>query len=239
MPDTGFIPWSMFQTLAGAPLFTVLFSIGVATDVRDLRWALSQPALVARSLFSVLVLVPIVGVLMAWSLDISREAQLGIALMAIAPGAPIALRRSIGAGGHHSFAATLQLLVAALAIVSMPLSAIAVNALFGTHGEVSAAVVARQVLIAQLIPLGRGLAARRVAPAFAARIEPAVRQLGGVMLFAFLVVVLASICRLVLGVEFLLTAGVIVITVLALAIGQTLGGPASETRTAVAISSAL
>lgn len=239
MPESGFIPWPVFSTIAVATVFTVMFAIGVAMDVRDLRWALSRPALVIRSLLSVLVIVPVVAVLVSRWLDLSREAQVGIMLMAIAPGAPVALRRSLDAGGHHSFAAALQLLIASLAVVTMPLSVALVNTIYGTHGEVSVAVVAQQVAIAQLIPLGLGLAVHRFAPGFAARIEPGVRRLGGMMLMAFLVVVLASIWRLVFGAGVFVAAGVMVISALALAAGHILGGPVNETRTAVAISSAL
>jgi BASS family bile acid:Na+ symporter len=239
MPDTGFVPWSAFAMMSVATVFTVMLAIGLAMDVRDLKWAASRPGLVARSLLSVLVLVPISAVLIGRALGVAPEAEVGIALLAISPGAPVALRRSMDAGGHHSFAATLQLLIASLAVLSMPLSVVALNAIFGTHGEVSPAVVAKQVLIAQLIPLGLGLAVRRFAPGFASRIEPSFRRLGGVMLIAFLVVVLASIWRLVFGAGLLVGLGAVAITALALLTGHILGGPAAETRTAVAISSGL
>jgi BASS family bile acid:Na+ symporter len=239
MPDTGFIPWSVFGLIATATVFAVMFAIGVAMEVRDLRWAASQPALVLRSLVSVLVIVPVVAIAIAQALGVSFEAQVGIALMAISPGAPVALRRSLDAGGHHSFAAVLQLLVASLAVATMPLSILALNAFHGTHGQVAAGVVLKQVLIAQLFPLSLGLMIRRVWPAAATRLEPAMRQLAGVMLAAFAVVVLASIWRLVFAAGVVLSAGVVAITAAALIIGHLLGGPLEETRTAVAISSAL
>lgn len=239
MPDAGFIPWPVFAKIAVATVFTVMFAIGIAMDLRDLRWALSHPALLVRSLFCVLVVVPVIAVAIAAVLDISREAQIGIALMAISPGAPVALRRSLAAGGHQSFAPVLQLLVASLAIITMPLSVIVLNGIHSTHGEVSVSVVLTQVLIAQLIPLSLGLAIRRLAPHFAARFEPAVRRLAGVMLASFAIVVLAAIWRMVFGAGVVLSVGVIAITALALLMGHALGGPAKETRTAVAISSAL
>jgi BASS family bile acid:Na+ symporter len=80
---------------------------------------------------------------------------------------------------------------------------------------------------------------RRFAPAVAARVEPSLRSLGAIMLMAFLVVVLASIWRLVFGAGLLVGLGAISISGIGLAIGHALGGPAPETRTAVAISSAL
>jgi len=239
MPESGFIPWSVFSTIAVATVFTVMFAIGLAMDVRDLRWAFARPLLLVLSLISVLVLVPIAALLLAQWFGLSREAQVGIALMAIAPGAPVALRRSLDAGGHHSFAAALQMLIASLAVVTMPLSVELLDQIFATSSEIAPAVVARQVLVAQLIPLGLGLLIHRFAPGLAARVEPRVRRLGGTMLIAFLVVVLASIWRLVFGAGFFVALCAFAVSAVALVSGHLLGGPIKETRTAVAISSAL
>jgi BASS family bile acid:Na+ symporter len=239
MPDSGFLPWSMFSAIALVTVFTVMFAIGLAIEAGELRWTLGQPALVARALMSVLVLMPVVAVMIGRVTGLSREAEIAVALMAISPGAPVALRRSMDAGGHHSFAAALQLLIASLAIVTMPLWVIGMNAIHGTHGDVSVRVVAQQVLIAQLIPLALGFMLRRVWPHLAARFEPAVRRLAGVMLSAFAIVVLASIWRLVFAAGLPLGVAAVAITASALALGHMLGGPRPETRTAVAISSGL
>jgi hypothetical protein len=55
-----------------------------------------------------------------WNASGQLAAQLGIVWMAIALGAPVPLRRSLGAGGHRTFAPALQILVALLEAVSMP-----------------------------------------------------------------------------------------------------------------------
>ena len=120
MLDTGIVPQPLLTAVAAATIFTVMFALGLAIDMRDLRWAWARPWLVARGLVSVLVVVPIVGVAVARALGLSLAAQVGVALMAISPGAPVALRRSLDAGSRQSFAAVLQVLVALLAIVSMP-----------------------------------------------------------------------------------------------------------------------
>src|SRR4029450_3987520 len=127
MPDTGFIPWPVFSIIRVATVFIVMLAIGTAMDVADLRWAFARPALVGRALLSGFVLVPILAVAIALSLGVSRESTIGIALMAISPGAPVALRRSLDAGGHQAFAPALQLLIALLAIVTIPLSVMVLN----------------------------------------------------------------------------------------------------------------
>ena len=56
--------------------------------------------------------------IIARALDLPRAVEIGIMLMAISPGAPVALRRSLDAGGHRSFAPALQIAVAILAEVT-------------------------------------------------------------------------------------------------------------------------
>jgi predicted Na+-dependent transporter len=96
---------------------------------------------------------------------------MGIVLMAISPGAPMALRRSIGAGGHRAFAPALQIMVSLLAVVSMPLSIAALVARYAGDATVAPGDVAIQVFKAQLLPLGLGMLARRLAPILAVRVE--------------------------------------------------------------------
>ncbi len=239
MLDTGVVPQPVMTAVAGTTIFIVMFALGLAIDVRDLRWAWARPWLVARGLVSVLVVVPIIGIAVAHALGLSLAAQVGVALMAISPGAPVALRRSLDAGSHQSFAAVLQVLVALLAIVSMPLSVEALNWFYGTHGSISPVLVMRQVFLAQLLPIGFGLIIRRLAATAALRAEPIVRRAAGVMLMGFAVLVLAAIWPIVIGAAPRTAVAAVLTTLLALAVGHVLGAPDGDTRTAVAVSSAL
>jgi len=239
MPDASTVSSPLVTGAIAATVFLVMLAVGLAIDLRDLRWAWSRPGLVARGLLSVLVLVPLAGVAIAGVLDLTLPAQVGVALMAASPGAPVALRRSLDAGGHQSFAAVLQVLVALLAIVSMPVSVVLLNLFYGTHGVVTPLLVARQVFLAQLLPIGLGLAIRRAAPALAARWEPVARRLAAVMLAACGVLLVIVLGRAVLAAAPRTGPAVLIVTALALAVGHILGAPAAETRRAVAISSAL
>jgi BASS family bile acid:Na+ symporter len=237
--DTGVVPQPLMTAAAVVTVFTVMFALGLAIDTRDLRWAWERPWLVARGLISVLVVVPFLGVAVARTLGLSLEAQVGVALMAISPGAPVALRRSLDAGSRQSFAAVLQVLVGLLAIVSMPLSVKALNGLYGTHGSIDPASVMRQVFTAQLLPIGIGLTMRRTASTLSLRIEPAVRRTSGAMLMGLVLLVVAAIWPVAVGAAPRTVTAAVVVTVLAVAIGHVLGAPDSDTRTAVAVSSAL
>ena len=64
--------------------------------------------------------VPVIAVLFVKAAGIKGAVAAGILLMAISPGAPIALRRAIEAGGHAVFAPALHLAVVMLAVVTVP-----------------------------------------------------------------------------------------------------------------------
>jgi predicted Na+-dependent transporter len=166
----GLVPERVITVVAAATIFVSCSPSGSASS-----WASFAGSRAIRGwlpgLFAVLVAVPALAVLVVRALDLPRAVQMGIVLMAISPGAPMALRRSIGAGGHRAFAPALQIMVSLLAVVSMPLSIAALVARYAGDATVAPGDVAIQVFKAQLLPLGLGMLARRLAPILAVRVE--------------------------------------------------------------------
>lgn len=238
MPVNGAVPELLFTVVAAAAIFTVMFDVGLGIEVGEFRWVWRHPALVARALFAVLIAVPTVALLIGRAFDLPRDAEIGIVLMAISPGAPVALRRSLGAGGHRSFAPALQILVALLAVVSMPLSIAALNEVYAGHASISPGHLARQVFVAQMLPLAIGIVIRRTAPRHAARFEPLISRFGTALLVLLLVLALIDVAPVVVESGPRVAFAVVCTTVLAIGVGHLLGGPEPATRTAVAISSA-
>ena len=93
-------------------------SIGTIVTPTDPLQHLRSPSLLIRGLISVLVIVPAIGFATAFAFDLSLPEQVGVVLMAIAPGAPLALRRALASGGHAGFAPALPQI--ALAILAVP-----------------------------------------------------------------------------------------------------------------------
>jgi predicted Na+-dependent transporter len=231
----GPVPERLLTLAAAATIFCVMLTLGLGIVLREVRWAERNPGLVARALFAVLVAVPVLALLVVRSLDLPRTAQLGIVLMAIAPGAPVALRRSLGAGGHRAFAPALQILVALLAAVSMPLSIAALVAMYAGEASLAPQDVALQVFKAQLLPLGVGMLIRHFAPAMAARAEPTLGKTAGALLILLVLLVVIEVAPS----WSLRTGGLCWRSyLLAVASGHLLGGPERATRTAVAVCSA-
>ena len=219
-------------------VFTVMFDLGLALVPGEFRWAGQRPLLMLKGLFAVLVAVPALAWIVSRALELPHAAEIGIMLMAISPGAPVALRRSLGAGGHRSFAPALQIAVATLAVVSMPLSIAAFDEYYGGTATIDPRHLAKQVFVAQLLPLSLGLLLRRYAAAIAVRLEPLLRRLATILLVVLLLFALIDIWRVVIGAGLRVTIAIVMVTLLALAVGHGLGGPDPATRTATAISSA-
>lgn len=238
MPIEGAIPGWLLSAAAAATLFVVMFDLGIAIVPGEFRWVLARPARLGKALFAVLFAVPVVALVVTRALDLPRHAEVGIVLMAIAPGAPVALRRSLGAGGHRAFAPALQISLAILAVASMPLSIAALDEYYGASASIDPRHLARQVFTAQLLPLGVGMLVRRLLPLPAARFEPRLRRVGGILLVVLVALALVNIGPIVVDAGWRVALAIVVVTAIALAVGHLLGGPDPGTRTATAISSA-
>jgi bile acid:Na+ symporter, BASS family len=238
MPIDGLVPQWLFTAVAAATLFTIMFDLGLAIVPGEFRWVIERPALMAKATFAVLVAVPALAWLVVRAIDLPRTAEIGIMLMAISPGAPVALRRSLGAGGHRSFAPALQIAVATLAVVSMPLLIAGLDEYYAATATIDARHLGRQVVLAQLLPLAAGMAVTRLFPNASAWLEPRLARLGGFMLIALVALALLDIWKPVVTAGLRVTLAIAVVTLLAAGVGHLLGGPAPATRTSTAIASA-
>jgi BASS family bile acid:Na+ symporter len=236
---TGPVPDWMLNVLAAGTVFTVMFSLGLGIAAGELKLIWQRPALMSRGLFSVLVAVPAVALLVTRFLNLPRFVEIGLVLMAISPGAPVALRRSLGAGGHRAFAPSLQICVALLAVVSMPLSIAALNEFYAGHASVAPWSVAKQVFVAQLLPLALGMTLRKCRRPLAERFEPKLARAGNLLLVVLLAVILIDVWKVTMDAGVRVWPSIALTTAAALALGHWLGGPEPATRTAVAITSAL
>ena len=232
---SGFGPSWLFPSCAAATVFCVMFAIGLSVAPGDLRRAWNAPGPLLRGLFIVLVAVPVMALVIVRSLGLPIAVQAGILMMAISPGAPVALRRSVAASGHGAFAPALQIFVALLAVVSMPLSIAALDEVYGANVAVEPADVMRQVFVAQLVPLGLGTGCRGFFPRRAAQAEPWAALGGTGFLGLTLILGVGSLGEATLRAGSAGLAACAATTVAALAAGHFFSGPHDATRSAVAI----
>src|SRR5271165_4090405 len=115
-------------------IFSRMLAIGVNQSFRQLTFLWRRPELLLRSLLAVIVLVPVVVCLLLWLFDLPPAVATGLAVLA-APGAPLTTKRAQMAGGDPTYAASLQLMLALLAVVITPLTLAIFYALFALSTE--------------------------------------------------------------------------------------------------------
>jgi BASS family bile acid:Na+ symporter len=120
----------------------------------------------------------------------------------------------------------------------MPLWIALFSEFYAGHASAAPVHVAEQVFLAQLLPLGLGMATRRLFPEWSARFASGLHRAASAMMVLLLILALVDAWDVVVGAGLRVTLTIVAITVLALAVGHHLGGPEPATRTATAISSA-
>jgi predicted Na+-dependent transporter len=238
-PTSGAALPDWLTLFAAATVFTVMLSLGLLlgrepfVDSRRRRFVLAAIA------FAVAVPVPALATLYVVSLDLRGAAAAGILLMAVSPGAPVALRRAIDVGGTAQFAPALHLAIVVLAVITLPLSVLVLDAIFAKDFTVTPLQVARQVFLAQLLPLGLGAAVRLLRPAAAARLQPRLARLSNLMLLALLVACAGVLWPLLLDNGWTPVVAGAVLTVGALGIGAAFAGRDAAARPTAAVATAM
>ena len=141
------------------------------------------------------------------------------------------------AGASFSYAASLQLTLALMAVLITPITLAIFYALFELEIEkVTVVQVSQQVAMVQLLPLTLGLLLQKFRPQIARVIAKPIGLLGNV-LFVFLVIALiVPAFRLKLQIGILPIVVIVIMVVITLALGHLLGGSEVEKRSALAIS---
>lgn len=232
------IPEPVLSAAVVITLFTIMSGLGLDITLHDLRWIRERPGAMLRGLLAVLVVAPVIAIAIARTMDVPRAAEIGIALMAISPGAPVSLQRSLAAGAHRAFAPSLQIAAVVAAVVSMPVSIALLDRLYDSTAQIEPWRVAWQVFIAQLLPLMLGIVFRRARPGPATSLQPRVARAGTGLLVVTVVLVLVDSMQATAAAGSGVLLAIAVVTVAALGVGHLLGGPEPAARTAVAITTA-
>ena len=233
---TEVIPLWLVTGLSFITVFSVMTSIGTTITLRACLDHLRAPSLLIRGLVNVLLIVPILGIATTRALNLNLLEQVGVVLILIAPGAPLALRRALSTGVDVGFATTLQIVVTILAVPVLPLWVIVANAILGTHGVADASLVAKQVALAQLLPLGLGVVVKWVAPVKGLWLGMVLGRSGAILLIAAIVSIVVDV---LIATHFWPIAMATITTTAALSVGYLIGGPTTQARQAIAIAGAM
>lgn len=233
------IPFQWLGLFATVTVFAVMLALGLDLGREQLAALRSRLGVLASVILAVVVVVPVLAVLGLLAFDVRGPVAVGIVLMTISPGAPVALRRALDAGGDRGFAPALHLVIVALAVLTVPAAVAILDRVFVQDIAVSPRQIGRQVFFAQFLPLALGAALRALRPALAARLVAPLARLGNWLLLAVAVAVLVNLPAIIAAVGWTPVIAGAAITAAALALGSAFAGRDAAVRPAAAIAAAM
>jgi bile acid:Na+ symporter, BASS family len=219
-----------------ASIMLLVFGLGLHAAPRDATFLFRHPGLLARSLLSMNIIMPLFAVVIAAVFDLHSAVKIAIVALALAPVPPILPGRQKKAGGRASYAIGLLVAAALFAIVLVPAGVEVMGKIFGQDLHMTASSVALIVLLTVLAPLTVGLIVNRLAPMLAARIARPVSLLANVLLVAAALPVIVAAWPAVMsmiGNGTLLALAVF--AAVGLAVGHWLAGSNPDHRTVLAL----
>ena len=233
------IPFQWIGLFATVVVFLVMFTLGLMLGREQIAAALQRRVVLLAVVFAVLVPVPALAVLAVKVFGITGPVAVGIVLMAISPGAPVALRRALDAGGDRAFAPALHLSIVMLAVVTVPLTVAILDWIFARDFAVTPLHIGQQVFFAQLLPMALGAAVRAARPALAARLEAPLARIGNLLLAVMGVMVLVDMPAIIKAVGWTPTLAGVAMTLGALAVGAAFAWRDPAVRPAAAVAAAM
>jgi BASS family bile acid:Na+ symporter len=233
------IPLHWIGVSAVAAVFVVMFSLGLTLGREHLAAALTRRVVLSVVVFAVIVPIPLLAVLVVKLFNPPLPVAIGILLMAISPGAPVAMRRALDAGGDHHFAPALHLAIVLFAVVSVPVSVIVIDKIIGTDFIVSPLDIGRQVFFAQLLPLALGASVRAWRPPLAVRWSHPLARVGNLLILGMGCLALIDLPSILERIGWVPSLAGFGITVVSLAIGAAFGHREAQVWPASAVATAM
>lgn len=220
-----------------ASVFLTVLGMGLAATWDDASYLLRKPALLARSLFSMFVLMPIICVSAALLFHLTPAVKVALVAIAISPVPPLLPQKELMAGAHGAYAISLVAIAAVLSIVYVPVITSLFADWFNHPAVVSSGAVAQIVLTTILVPLALGMAIHAWLPSLAETAAKPVGLVGVTLVLVCCVPLLIRLWPLVtsfFGDGTLLMLAVVILV--GTAVGHFLGGPDSWDRTVLGLS---
>ena len=220
-------------------VFLQVLSLGLKTDLADIGYLARHPSQLLRSLVAMNLIMPLFATLLVVVFRLSTPVEIMLICVALSPVPPLLPRKEIRAGGRHAYGVSLLCCAALVAIFSIPALLELIERVFGTPLRMSPLAVAVIMLKTVFVPLGVGIAARALAPKFAARLAMPVFTFSAAVLPVVVIAIIvaawpAIIAQLGNGTLLAIAAFVAV----GLGVGHALGGPDAADRTVLSLSTA-
>jgi bile acid:Na+ symporter, BASS family len=171
-------------------LFTVGLGLGLTVD--DFKRLFQRPKAVLVALSGHLLLLPAIGISVAWLFRDNPVIALGLVLLAAAPAGPLSNSMVFVARGRVELSITLTAINSALALLTMPLiTSAGFQLIAGETARIRLPIVPTiaQIFAVTLVPLGIGMFVRWKWANWAVRNEKRVRSAIGVLMVLTILIV--------------------------------------------------
>lgn len=217
----------------------LVLSIGLNTRLGDALFLFRHPALFARSVLAINVVMPVLVLWVALVFALKPPVALALLALSMSPIPPFLPISTSKAGGEVSYTVTLLAAESVLAIGLVPLAAWLLSIILQTELQVPASDIASIVGLGILSPLAVGVALRWYKPRIADRLEKPVNIATIVLLIAGVVPLLVfTFLPMVSLIGNGTILAIIAIALVGLGVGHLLGGPDPKDRPVLALATA-
>ena len=221
-------------------LAVIMFSLGLGLTVADFARVAAQPKAFGIGAFSQLVTIPLVAWIIATLFGLPPELAVGLMILSLCPGGVTSNILTKLARGDLALSISLTGIISLVAVFTVP----PLVAFFARHfmgidaPPVDVTRLGVSMFLITAAPVVIGILVRRFAEGFALSIEPFVEKLALALFVVVVVGALAANWALFVANLLVLAPSLIVLNVVLLAIGLTLGrlfalGPAQSTAIAI------
>lgn len=228
----------LLSSFAQITVFAVMLSMGMVLGFEGMGRLWRRPSLLLRCFLAAFVVVPVAAMVVTRVLPLSFEVRAGIAAMAVIPGAPLIYRKMLKGPGDAELAGSFQATMALLSIVLVPLWFGIMSALYPNDAAAPLAVVFKQVMLMQGVPLLAGAAIAHWLPDLADDFNEPLNRISSNLLVGVVVLVAAMGLSLVLKAGPVPILAVVLMAAAGLLSGHYLGGSDPVTRQTIAVANA-
>jgi BASS family bile acid:Na+ symporter len=222
-----------------ASIMLTLFGFGLHATREDLLYLLRRPPVLVRSLAAMFVVMPLFAILMTRLVSFNRAVVIALIALSISPVPPLLPRKVTKSGGHASYGLGLMVTAASFSIVYVPLAVYLIGQYLHRPFAMGPDAVAKLIVLSVLAPLAAGMVFRKAAPGTAERIADPLGRIAGIVLLIGVLCVLAfSLPRAWVLIGDGTIIALIAFVVVGLTVGHFFGGPGSEQRVTLALSTA-
>jgi len=213
----------------GGFLISTMFSLGLQTELGELRTLFSSPAALFRALLANFVIAPLLALAIVRSVPLSPGSEAALLILACVPGGLSAVQFTRKQKGQEAVAGTLVVLLSVLAVFLSPLILHVV-----LRPEASPDIPYLRVLafyaLFLLAPLGVGMVLGAVSPRLGAKLTSVLGLVSGLCFVGFMLLTKSFRKEAVGSIGGTAVAAMLGFILAAMLTGWLLGGPQRERR---------